>query len=106
MEKPKTIKAPELQAKLRNKEGFFLIDVRDREEYENGHIAGSILIPMNDIEAKTEGVRKDKPMVLYCALGRRSRIAAEALISRGFSNIYHLEGGLEAWTNEGGEVVK
>lgn len=106
MEKIKTITASELRAKLQAKEDFFLIDVRDPEEYENGHIAGSILIPLSEVERKTEGIRKDKPMVLYCALGRRSRAAAEALVSRGFSNIYHLGGGLEAWIYEGGEVVK
>lgn len=96
----------ELQAKLQAKEDFFLIDVRDPEEYESGHIAGSILIPLDTIEEKTEGIRKDKPIVLYCALGRRSRAAAEALVSRGFTHIYHLDGGLEAWTGEGGETVK
>ena len=96
----------ELKNKLSGNEDFFLIDVRDPEEYENGHIKGSILIPLSDVEKKTEGIRKDKPMVLYCALGRRSRAAAEALIARGFTNIYHLDGGLKAWTQDGEEVVK
>ena len=96
----------DLKNKLSGHEDFFLIDVRDPEEYENGHIKGSILIPLADVEKKMEGIRKDKPMVLYCQLGRRSMAAAEALIALGFTNIYHLNGGLEAWTQDGGDKTK
>lgn len=71
---------------------FFLIDVREPEEYEEGHIEKSILMPLNTVVERMKGIRKDKPLVLYCRTGRRSKSACENLKEAGFTDVKHLEG--------------
>lgn len=70
--------------------GAILIDVRSKEEYQQGHLNGSINIPHDKV---LEGVRrysKDTTLILYCSTGNRSRIASNLLISMGYSNVYDI----------------
>lgn len=92
----------ELKTLLSQKSNFFLIDVRDPEEYEEGHIKGSILIPVHVISERIKGIKKDKHLVTYCRTGRRSLAAAEMLREMGYTNVGHLFGGYEAWIAETG----
>lgn len=65
------------------------VDVRTPEEYASGHVAGSILIPHDQMEARWEELaqHKDKPIVLYCRTGRRSGLALDVLKEKGFTNV-------------------
>ena len=84
-------KAMELM--LGNKKAL-LIDVRTQEEYKQGHIAGSICIPLHDLALNPYMVsaRKDIPIILYCQKGYKSKIAAQTLIDAGYTNIYTIPG--------------
>ena len=74
-----------------------LLDVRQPKEYEQGHMPGAKLIPIGDLEKRLAELDADKPTVVYCAIGGRSRVAAQMLASKGFGKIYNLSGGIKAW---------
>ena len=95
------ITAEEAKEIMDSEEGYIILDVRTREEYDEGHIPGAILIPNTAIEAKAEDVLPDKNQLILvnCRSGRRSKIAAEALAELGYTNIKEF-GGIIAWPYE------
>lgn len=99
-----TMKYEELQNKLNAQENFVLLDVRNQEEFDAGHIAGAILLPYDEINLKAATVlpEKEKEIVLYCRSGRRSAIAKKALVELGYKDVEDF-GGINRWK---GELVK
>ena len=95
------ITAEEAKQIMDSEERYIILDVRTREEYEQGHIPGAILIPDTEIEAKAEEALTDKDQLIlvYCRSGRRSKIAAEALVELGYTNIKEF-GGIIDWPYE------
>lgn len=96
------------QAKARMAEpGVIVLDVRMQQEYDAGHIANAVLLPLPLIEAGDAAVvkalpDKDAEILVYCRSGRRSAIAANALINMGYTNVLDF-GGINDWPYE---VVK
>ena len=88
----------ELQAQLAKKENFVLLDVRTPEEFAEGHIAGAVLLPYDQVEQKAAGMlpEKEKPIIVYCRSGRRSAIAADALRGLGYKDVQDF-GGISRW---------
>jgi sulfur-carrier protein adenylyltransferase/sulfurtransferase len=81
-----------------NKEGTYtLLDVRQPWEYEEDHLPGAKLAPLGDLQEGTKGLEPDKPTLVYCAVGGRSRVAAQLLSGRGFKEVYNLSGGIKAF---------
>ena len=80
---------------------YILLDVREQEEYDAGHIPGAILIPYTQIEQKAEEMlpHKDKQILVYCRSGRRSKIATESLAKLGYTNVKEF-GGINDWPYE------
>lgn len=80
---------------------FIILDVRTEEEYNEGHIPDSILIPYTELEEKASSLLPDKSatILVYCRSGRRSNIAAETLFDLGYKNIYDF-GGIIDWEYE------
>lgn len=74
-----------------------LIDVRTPHERDQKHIAGSLNIPLNHLTEKLEKLPKDRPLLVYCAGGYRSSIAASLLQSRGFPKVSEIAGGIAGW---------
>lgn len=70
----------------------YIIDVRERGEYANGHIKNAVNIPLSEIRQRTNEIPKDKPVYLHCRTGQRSYNAALALQNLGFSNVYNITG--------------
>lgn len=95
------ITAGEAKKIMDSGEEFVILDVREQDEFDAGHIAGSILIPYTEIENKAEEMLpdKDKQILVYCRSGRRSKIAAESLAKLGYSNIKEF-GGIIDWPYE------
>ena len=81
-----------------NENGYIILDVRTQEEYDEAHIDGAILIPDYEITAKAESILKDKNQLIlvYCRSGRRSKLAAEALVKLGYTNVKEF-GGIIDW---------
>jgi rhodanese-related sulfurtransferase len=92
------ITAEEAKVIMDREEGYIILDVREQEEYDQGHIPGAILIPYTEIKAKAETILTDKDQLIlvYCRSGRRSKIAAEALVELGYTNIKEF-GGIIDW---------
>ena len=98
------ITAEEAKNIMDSEEEYILLDVREQEEFDEGHIAGATLLPYTEIESKAETILpyKDKQILVYCRSGRRSKIAAESLAKLGYTNIKEF-GGIIDWPYE---VVK
>lgn len=84
--------------------GYIIIDARTQEEFDEGHIENAILIPEYEISERAEKELPDKNQLIlvYCRSGRRSKIAAQALVELGYTNIKEF-GGIIDWKYE---VVK
>ena len=95
------ITAEEAKQLMDSEEGYIILDVRAQEEYDEGHIPGAIVISHEEIEEKAEEVLTDKDQLIlvYCRSGRRSKIAAEALVELGYTNIKEF-GGIIDWPYE------
>ena len=95
------ITAEEAKQIMDSEEGYIILDVRTQEEYDQGHIPGAIVISHEEIAEKAEGVLTDKDQLIlvYCRSGRRSKIAAEALVELGYTNIKEF-GGIIDWPYE------
>ena len=76
------------------------LDVRQPGEYKAGHQPGAKLIPVGDLGDRLEELDRTKHLVVYCATGGRSRVAAQLLSGKGFEKIYNLSGGIKAWNKE------
>lgn len=74
-----------------------LVDVRTPREREQKSIAGSVSIPLNHLSEHAHELPKDRPLLVYCAGGYRSSIAASILQRAGFSNVNEIAGGITAW---------
>ncbi len=76
---------------------YTLLDVRQPWEYEEDHLPGAKLVPLGELKEGTSGLDPDKPTLVYCAIGGRSRVAAQLLSGRGFKEVYNLSGGIKAY---------
>ncbi|PKR78974.1 rhodanese-like domain-containing protein [Halalkalibacillus sediminis] len=77
-----------------------LIDVREPNEYERGHILGARNIPLSQMKQRLVEIRKDKPVYLYCQSGTRSVRAANMLRKKGYEDLNHLKGGFRKWNGK------
>ncbi len=79
-----------------------LLDVRQPKEYETGHIPGAVLAPLPELSEHLDRLDPARPTIVYCAVGGRSRVAAQILSGKGFTRVLNLKGGINAW--EGAEA--
>ena len=77
-----------------------LIDVREPNEFEGGHILGARNIPMSQMKMRMKEIRPDMPVFLYCQSGMRSARAAQFLHRRGYKDLTQLQGGFKKWTGK------
>ena len=100
----KRISIDEAKTLMEKEEGYILLDVRTKGEYEIGYIPGAINIPLSNIDEKIISFLPDKSQMIlvYCRSGNRSREASDKLSKLGYTNILEI-GGINAWK---GEIVK
>ena len=96
----------EVHDALGSGEGVTVVDVREPDEYEAGHIPGAKPLPRGLLEYKAaeELPDKDARIVVHCALGGRGALAAKSLKEMGYTNVANMEGGVSAWTEKGYET--
>lgn len=96
------------QALTMKNHGVLLIDVREQDEYDTAHVAGSTLIPLGELPNRLGEIsqHKDKPLIAICRSGKRSAQAVKLLHEKGFTQATSVEGGLIAWEQAGLPVVK
>lgn len=97
----------DLRQKLEAKEKIQFIDCREVVEWKDAHIAGVTLLPLSELESKFESVLKDKntPIIIHCKSGKRSMSACMFLLSKGYTNLTNVKGGIIGWIQEGYPVV-
>lgn len=99
------ISAAQAMAKLAADPAAVLIDVREDREWNLGHAAGAQHMSRGVIESKIDAaVPRDATIILYCASGNRSALAAESLGQMGYTDVVSLTGGFRAWVDANGEV--
>jgi rhodanese-related sulfurtransferase len=81
-------------------EDVVLLDVREHDELAVASVDGAVHIPMREIPARIADLDIGKPLVVMCHSGGRSRRVAEFLQANGFSNVFNLKGGIDAWSTQ------
>src|SRR5712691_11335561 len=83
-----------------------ILDVREQDEWDEGHIPGALHVPRGNLESRIEGLvpDRDQPIVVYCAGGSRSAFAAKSLAELGYSDVVSLVGGYTDWKRNGFEL--
>jgi sulfur-carrier protein adenylyltransferase/sulfurtransferase len=101
------ISSSEAQARQRSSEAPLFIDVREPDEWDEGHIPGAVHVPRGRLEGRIEGLVPDKerPLVLYCSGGSRSAFATRVLGELGYEEVVNLAGGFTDWKRNGFDVT-
>jgi adenylyltransferase/sulfurtransferase len=99
-ENVRAITVHELKRKMDARERFALIDVREAHEAEIARIDGARLIPLGEIVDRIGELRENEEIIIHCHSGGRSARAVQLLQQRGFNNVFNLEGGIDAWSEE------
>lgn len=96
------------QGKAMKEQGAVLLDVREPYEYDEAHVAGSVLIPLGQLQARLQEIRAmgSKPVAVICRSGRRSALALELLQQAGLKNVYNVQGGMIAWERAALPIVQ
>ena len=91
---------------VRNPEpGVIYFDCREPNEYALGHIPGAVFIPRGNLETKIEAaIPRDGKVLIYCASGNRSALAADTMQQMGYKDVASMSGGFRGWVEAGGEV--
>ncbi len=102
-----TIGVQEL-VRMVNNEGAVIVDVRDKSEYDQGHIVDSINIPYASVDSRADELNKhkEKPIVIACKMGQHSGTAGTILRKKGFEKVSRLRGGMAEWRGQNLPVVK
>jgi len=95
-----SISASEYLQKMRD-QAHTLVDVRQPGEWQSGHPKAAVHIPLGEVAARLQEIPQDKPVVVICASGNRSAMAATKLAKAGFSNVYNFSGGMGSWQGAG-----
>jgi adenylyltransferase/sulfurtransferase len=90
----------ELKRKIDAKEDFFLLDVREPNEFQIGRIPGSTLIPLGEVPQRVAEIPRDKEIIVHCKMGGRSARAADYLRQQGYTNVKNLKGGILDWSDK------
>ncbi len=98
---PRDMASVEAKALLARNRNVVLLDVRTPEEYRQAHLKGATLIPLGDLARRIGELPKNRPVVVYCAVGSRSRIAAGTLVRRGYREVYNMSDGIVGWYRNG-----
>jgi rhodanese-related sulfurtransferase len=91
--------SPQQAAEMQVQQKAVIVDVRENDEWNTGHIAGAIHIPLSEIQNRVSELTRyqNQPIITQCRSGARSVKAAEMLKISGFTNVHNMDGGLNAW---------
>ncbi len=96
-----------VKAKIDKRDNFYLVDVREQDEWEKGHLPNSIYLGKGIIERDIEKTIEDTnaEIILYCGGGFRSALAADNIQKMGYSNAMSMDGGYSGWVNAGYPII-
>jgi rhodanese-related sulfurtransferase len=85
-------------------EGAFILDVRNQDEWDAGHVPGATLIPLPQLASRLAELPQDQEIVVICRSGNRSATARDILLDAGFSSVTSVAGGFNDWARNGFDV--
>jgi rhodanese-related sulfurtransferase len=100
------ISSREAKALLEKNSNIFLLDVRTPQENSQARLPGSVLIPINEFKGRINEVPKNKTILVYCAVGSRSKAVAEYLSKNGYKNVYNMNDGIVGWFRNGFQIAR
>lgn len=91
-----------------NREDAVVVDLRDKKEFDQGHLVGAVNVPYASIETRVDELTryKERPLVLICRMGQHAGTAGTILRKKGFANVSRLNGGFMEWRNQNLPVVR
>ena len=97
-----------MQAVRLMNQGALVIDLRSKELYDAGHIVDARNVPVADLESQADALKKwrDKSVITYCDSGANGASAARSLMKLGFTKVFNLQGGLNAWVKDNLPLAK
>jgi rhodanese-related sulfurtransferase len=93
-------------ALLKQRPDIYLLDVRTPEEYRQFRLANARLIPIDQVTRRLTELPRDRPILVYCAVGSRSAQVFNFLARRGYAEVYNLDGGIYAWAQRGYPILQ
>ncbi len=96
-----SIESNEAQRRLQEPDRPVLVDVREQNEWDDVHIAGAVHVPLSAITERYTELPQGRPMILQCASGRRSLVAADFLRRNGYTDVTNLSDGIKGWEQAG-----
>jgi rhodanese-related sulfurtransferase len=93
-------------ADVKERSDVLVLDVREQWEYDEGHIPGVTLLPMNEVPARLSEIPTDGTVIVTCRSGNRSGQVANYLRDQGYTNVHNMAGGILAWQDAGYTVER
>jgi len=100
------IDAHKAQRLIKERRDVFLLDVRTPGEYQQMRLADAHLIPIDQVTRRLNEIPKNRPVIIYCAVGSRSAQVFNYLARRGYQEVYNLDGGIYAWAQRGYPILQ
>ena len=91
---------------VKQRDDLFLLDVRTLGEYQQARLDGARLIPIDQLVKRLAELPRNRPILVYCAVGSRSAQVVNYLARRGYPELYNLSGGIYAWAQKGLPVLQ
>lgn len=100
--------SPQQLVDMVNRENALVLDIRDRKDFQAGHIVDAVNIPSANLEGRIDELKKfrERPIVVACKIGQNAGTAGTLLRKQGFENVSRLTGGMTEWRNQNLPVVK
>ena len=89
------------EANAHVKAGALLLDVRELDEWQAGHVSGAMHLPLGELATRIAELPRDREIVVMCLSGGRSQVACGILERSGFASVANLSGGITAWVRDG-----
>ena len=90
-----------IDANTRVQAGALLLDVRELNEWQAGHVSGAMHLPLGELATRIAELPRDREIVVMCLSGGRSQVASGILARSGFASVANLSGGITAWVRDG-----
>jgi rhodanese-related sulfurtransferase len=100
------ISSREAKALLEKNRNIFLLDVRTPQENSQSRLPGTVLIPISEFERRIKEVPRNRTIIVYCAVGSRSRQVAEYLSKNGYKDVYNMSDGIVGWYRNGFQIAR
>ena len=102
----RNVEAQEAFSLIGQSDELFLLDVRTLGEYQQVRLEGAQLIPIDQLIKRLDEVPKDRPILVYCAVGSRSAQVVNYLARKGYPELYNLYGGIYSWAQKGYPILQ